>query len=199
MKSTEKTESQVESSKEAKALLSRNKVHLDDVFKEYIGEGGRYQIFLLLMLSLNVFCQAAIFGDIIWVTDLKPHWCALPEGSNPALYNLTLEKRLSLTVPWIEKDGKLVHDSCHRYKLNYSTWILHNETGVSMPVEDCSSWEFDTSELRNTIVEKVSNRTNIQIYIQTKHDKVKTKISFWKCLILYIYHLLFISINPGLS
>ena len=152
---------QTESSKESKTLLSRTKVHLDDVFKEYIGEGGRYQIFLLVMLSVNTFCQAAIFGDIIWVTDLKPHWCALPDEANSTLYNLPLEKRLNLTVPWIEKDGRLVRDSCHRYKLNYSVWSPLNEPGVDTPIEDCSSWEFDTSELKNTIVEKVRNPTNV--------------------------------------
>ena len=142
--------------KELKILLSKRKVNLDDVFKEYIGEGGRYQIFLLIMLSVNAFCQATVFGDIIWVTDTKPHWCALPGDVNPALHNLTLKERFNVTVPWIEKDGQWVYDSCYTYDLNYSS-IPHGERTTQMSVKACSSWEFDTSELKNTIVEKVRN------------------------------------------
>ena len=147
---------QMGSPKELKILLSKRKVNLDDVFKEYIGEGGRYQIFLLIMLSVNAFCQAAVFGDIIWVTDTKPHWCAVPGDANPALHNWTLKERFNVTVPWIEKDGQWVYDSCYTYDLNYSS-IPHGERTTQMSVKACSSWEFDTSELKNTIVEKVRN------------------------------------------
>ena len=94
---------------------------MGDVFKEYIGEGGKYQIFLVVILIFSAFWSFAMFGDIIWVTDIKPHWCVLSNDANPALNNLTLNERLNLTVPWIEKDGEWIHDSCSMYDLNYSS------------------------------------------------------------------------------
>ena len=56
-------------SKDMKTLLSKRKIHLDDVFKEYIGEGEKYQIFLVVILTFSAFCSFGMFGDIIWVTD----------------------------------------------------------------------------------------------------------------------------------
>ena len=146
-----------DSVKEKKNLLTRRRLHLDDVFKEYIGEGGKYQLFIVVILSMNGFFSAGLFMDILWVADPKPHWCALPDNANSALSNLSLEERLNITVPWIEKDHELVRDSCNIYDLNYSSFNpqnknqMHNNTGT-IP---CSKWEFDTSEFNGTIVEKV--------------------------------------------
>ena len=141
-----------------KKLFSRQKLHLDDVFTEYIGEGGKYQLFTVIILSINGFCSAGCFMDILWVADPKPHWCALPENANPALYNLTLEERLNLTVPWIEKDNKWVHDSCNIYDLNYSSLVPQSKDHLknSTATIQCTEWEFDTSEFNGTIVEKVT-------------------------------------------
>ena len=170
-------------SKELKILLSKRKVNLDDVFKEYIGEGGRYQIFLLIMLSVNAFCQATVFGDIIWVTDTKPHWCALPGDVNPVLHNLTLKERLNVTVPWIEKDGQWISDSCYAYDLNYSS-IPHGERTAQMFLKACSSWEFDTSELKNTIVEKVSNMSLLHSCNRISSQKPRlTSFNFMLCTV----------------
>ena len=145
-------------SKDMKTLLSKRKIHLDDVFKEYIGEGEKYQIFLVVILTFSAFCSFAMFGDIIWVTDIKPHWCALPNDTNPALYNLSLDERLNRTVPWIEKDDEWINDSCNMYNLNYSSSQILDGNSFSGKIGliECSSWEFDTSEMKNTIVEKVS-------------------------------------------
>ena len=145
-----------DSVKQKKVLLTRRRLNLDDVFKEYIGEGGKFQVFIVVILSMNGFFSAGIFMDILWVADPKPHWCALPDDANPPLTNLSLEERLNMTVPWIEKDNEWVHDSCNMYDLNYSSYDpqnkhVHNKTGT-IP---CSEWEFDTSEFNGTIVEKV--------------------------------------------
>ena len=145
-----------ESLQEKKTLFSRRKVHLDDVFTEYIGEGGRYQLFIVVILSINGFCSAGCFLDILWVADPKPHWCALPDNANPALHNLTLEERLNITTPWIEKDNKWVHDSCDVYDLNYSSLDSQSKHHNNTATTQCTEWEFDTSEFNGTIVEKVS-------------------------------------------
>ena len=140
-----------------KTLLLKRKIHLDDVFKEYIGEGGKYRIFLVFTLSLSAFCSFHVFGDIIWVTDIKSHWCALPSDADPSFRNLSLDDRINMTIPWIKKDNKEILDSCRMYDLNYSSFQSFNERNFSNEISTvkCSSWEFDTSEMKNTIVEQV--------------------------------------------
>ena len=134
-----------------------------DVFKEYIGESGRYQIYLVVILSLSALCSVSVFREIIFVKDVKPHWCALPEYAHPAFYNLGLEERLSLTIPMIKVENKWIRDSCHMHGLNYS---VSPERHVNMRsnnntnIVKCSSWEFDKSELKNTLVEKVRKTDN---------------------------------------
>ena len=61
-------------------------------------------------------------------------------------------------VPWIEKDDEWIHDSCNMYNLNYSSSQILDGNSFSDKIGliECSSWEFDTSEMKNTIVEKVS-------------------------------------------
>ena len=44
-----------EGDKDGVKLVQKPRVHLDEVFKKYIGEGGKYQIFLVVILSLNGF------------------------------------------------------------------------------------------------------------------------------------------------
>ena len=146
-------------------FLTRRRLNLDDVFKEYIGEGGKYQLFIVVILAMNAYCSAGVFVDILWVADPKPHWCALPDNANPVLHNLSLDERLNLTVPWITKGDELVRDSCNMYDLNYSSLTPQNKLHIhnTTSTVPCSEWEFDTSEFNGTIVEKVL-RFNINQY-----------------------------------
>ncbi len=174
----------MEMTSEKEKLKERRRVHLDDVFAEYIGEGGKYQIFIVLLLAFNAFCTAGLYIDILWVADPKPHWCALPKDTNPSVLNLSLEERLDLTIPWIEVDNERVRDSCHMYDWNYSELRPNQQVDNSTPTTRCEAWEFDTSEFTGTIVEKVKpdfpQKQNAQNKPKTVYlcDPVQSFLSF---------------------
>ncbi len=153
-------------------MHDRHRANLDFVFTSYIGEGGRYQIFLVVILACNALCSAGLYMDILWVADPKPHWCALPENASPAWKNLSEQQRLNLTIPWVEKDGKLSRESCTMFDLNYTSNDMDYITRVhnNSATRKCESWEFDTSEFNGTIVEKWSMVCDRRILIATSQS-----------------------------
>lgn len=111
----------------------------DDILP-YIGEFGRYQKMLFLMMIPFAFFVAFVYFTQIFIT-LVPenHWCWVPE-----LANLTREERMNLAIPPSETtaSGK---DQCRMYAVNYTALLATGvaEPDASWPIVSClHGWEY---------------------------------------------------------
>lgn len=111
----------------------------DDILP-YIGEFGRYQKMLFLMMIPFAFFVAFVYFTQIFIT-LVPenHWCWVPE-----LANLTREERMNLAIPpsEITVSGK---DQCRMYAVNYTALLATGvtEPDASWPIVSClHGWEY---------------------------------------------------------
>ena len=90
----------------------------------------------------------------------------LPQPQEGPAANLTQEEWLNLTVPWVEADGHWGRSQCQLYANNVS---YINETfamnGTTRAVSKCSSYEYDTSVFKSTIVSEVCQSFDIQFLL----------------------------------
>lgn len=75
-------------------MVSQTPMDLDELLP-HVGEFGRYQKLMLWLICLPA-CIPCGFGAFnqLFMTDVPPHWCAIPE-----LEILTPEKRREIAIP----------------------------------------------------------------------------------------------------
>ncbi|XP_050515589.1 organic cation transporter protein [Diabrotica virgifera virgifera] len=106
----------------------------------YLGEFGRYQKILFLLMIPFAFFVAFVYFTQIFITILpEKYWCRIP-----ALANLTVEERLALAIP----EGHGGYDRCRMYDVNF-TEVLRSGVKEADPrwntVACKYGWEYDFS------------------------------------------------------
>ncbi|KAG4075942.1 hypothetical protein HA402_003768 [Bradysia odoriphaga] len=121
-------------------------MHFDDLLP-YVGEFGRYQKILFLLMMPFSFFLAYVYSTQIFITLVpEQHWCRIPE-----LENLTVAERLHLAIP--TENSK--HSKCFMYDVNFTEAILNGtKSGDPLwPKKPCSyGWEFNHSVIPYTTI-----------------------------------------------
>ncbi|XP_034231306.1 carcinine transporter [Thrips palmi] len=140
---------------------------LDDLLPQ-IGEFGRYQKILLWFVCLPacIPCGFCAFNQL-FMADTPAHWCRNLELEG-LLPNMSQEHRRMLSIP---KDGlNGTYSSCERYSVDWRSLLKDTspyelEPNSSWTTEPCQDgWEYDTSEIKSSIVIDFDLVCNRDIY-----------------------------------
>ncbi|XP_012276482.1 carcinine transporter [Orussus abietinus] len=138
----------VETSKSEEGEGRKKIENFDDILP-YIGEAGRYQWLLFLLLLPFTFVYAFLYFTQFFLT-LTPeqHWCTVPELDG---WNLTDAEKIALSIPMaseeeLKMEGATPFSKCQVYAVNFTELL---EAGVrtadpSWPFRPCQhGWTFN--------------------------------------------------------
>lgn len=126
-------------------------VDFDDLLP-HVGEFGRYQKILFLLMIPFAFFVAFVYFSQIFITIVPDqHWCWVPE-----LEHLSLEERRALAIPVHYEhatefdDGVASFSKCSMYAVNYTEVLANNirKADPSWPTQPCRhGWEYNFTDV----------------------------------------------------
>jgi hypothetical protein len=132
-----------------------------DALLPHIGEFGRYQLGLYLLMCIPATLPAAFLAfNQVFLSAEPDHWCRVSAVQD---HNLTEEHVKALTIPLTDQgQGRIVYKRCAQFDVNF-TDVFERSGGVwpaaadpSWPESDCKEgWMYDTSEYQETLVTQV--------------------------------------------
>uniref|UniRef100_A0AAG5DBR9 Major facilitator superfamily (MFS) profile domain-containing protein n=1 Tax=Anopheles atroparvus TaxID=41427 RepID=A0AAG5DBR9_ANOAO len=139
------------------AVAEKPIVDFDDLLP-HVGEFGRYQkILFLLMIPFAFFVAFVYFSQIFITLVPEEHWCYVPE-----LQHLSVEERRALAIPIDESlagdfatgvgDGAetIVYSKCTMYAVNFTEVLANNirKPDPSWPTQPCrNGWEYNFTDV----------------------------------------------------
>ncbi|KAK0082320.1 hypothetical protein PV325_010684 [Microctonus aethiopoides] len=132
---------------------TRPKIDTFDDILPYVGEAGRYQLILFIILLPFTVVYAFLYFTQFFLT-LVPneHWCHVPELDG---WNLTDRERIDFSIPLaseveLKKDGTIPFSRCNMYAVNFSELLNAGvrQPDPSWPVKPCQhGWSFNFTEI----------------------------------------------------
>lgn len=137
------------------AVAEKPIVDFDDLLP-HVGEFGRYQkILFLLMIPFAFFVAFVYFSQIFITLVPEEHWCHVPE-----LQHLSVEERRALAIP-VDKsaagdfavdggDGAISYSKCTMYAVNFTEVLANNirTPDPSWPTQPCrNGWEYNFTDV----------------------------------------------------
>lgn len=137
------------------AVAEKPIVDFDDLLP-HVGEFGRYQkILFLLMIPFAFFVAFVYFSQIFITLVPEEHWCHVPE-----LQHLSVEERRVLAIP-VDKsaagdfavdggDGAISYSKCTMYAVNFTEVLANNirTPDPSWPTQPCrNGWEYNFTDV----------------------------------------------------
>ncbi|GFG39212.1 hypothetical protein Cfor_11277 [Coptotermes formosanus] len=120
-----------------------------DALQEAVGDFGRWQAGISLLMALLKLPAAWFQLSIIILEARTDFWCARPHN----LYgNLTIEEWKNFSHPRLENGG---YDACRMYNLNYTSDGAGDAAGRGGTVA-CKNWEYSRAVFEENIVTEVS-------------------------------------------
>ncbi|XP_055534267.1 organic cation transporter protein [Wyeomyia smithii] len=126
-------------------------VDFDDLLP-HIGEFGRYQkILFLLMIPFAFFVAFVYFSQIFITLVPEEHWCYVPE-----LEHLSVEERRALAIPLHYEhgtefdDGAASYSKCSMYAVNFTEVLANNilKADPTWPTQPCQhGWEYNFTDV----------------------------------------------------
>ncbi|XP_041771720.1 carcinine transporter [Anopheles merus] len=140
------------------AVAEKPVVDFDDLLP-HVGEFGRYQkILFLLMIPFAFFVAFVYFSQIFITLVPEEHWCYVPE-----LQHLSVEERRALAIPVDESyraeldagvvgDGSppISYSKCTMYAVNFTEVLANNirKADPSWPTQPCRhGWEYNFTDV----------------------------------------------------
>ena len=138
----------------------------DELLTNHIGEFGKYQIILFLVVGFEEVFQAfQSLNPVFTAATPSKYWCEHHQLYNDTIFgNLSLSERLRMTIP--PGSGSDINDGdglskCLVYDVTYepmTSIIPAIEMGNHFVVTECSTgWLFDQSVFTSTMVTEVRN------------------------------------------
>ncbi|XP_040159293.1 carcinine transporter [Anopheles arabiensis] len=140
------------------AVAEKPVVDFDDLLP-HVGEFGRYQkILFLLMIPFAFFVAFVYFSQIFITLVPEEHWCYVPE-----LQHLSVEERRALAIPVDESYGAeldagvvgdgsppISYSKCTMYAVNFTEVLANNirKADPSWPTQPCRhGWEYNFTDV----------------------------------------------------
>lgn len=135
-----------------------------DALLPHIGEMGRYQLGLYLLMCIPATLPAAFLAfNQVFISASPDHWCrvsALEEVGNLSKSHI---RRLSIPRRDLGNGRLGMYERCLRYDVNFTEVFETNgnewpkRADPAWPVADCQEgWTFDQREYQDTMVTEVS-------------------------------------------
>ncbi|XP_070532070.1 organic cation transporter protein-like isoform X2 [Ptychodera flava] len=142
-------------------------LQFDDVLKHILGEFGKYQKVVYVLISLiSIPCAYNSIGPVFLAASTNS-WCKVPDAAEVSaqicLANFTddcAEMVKILTIPSKHTDvgcgTELYFDQCYRYNITYKEIIYSIENGKTShanytKIKCDRGWEYDTSQYKSTV------------------------------------------------
>lgn len=141
----------------AATVAEKPVVDFDDLLP-HVGEFGRYQkILFLLMIPFAFFVAFVYFSQIFITLVPEEHWCYVPE-----LQHLSVEERRALAIPVDESFGPglgsgigdgsepISYSKCTMYAVNFTEVLANNirKPDPSWPTQPCrNGWEYNYTDV----------------------------------------------------
>lgn len=130
-----------------------------DALLPHIGEMGRYQLCLYLLMCIPATLPAAFLAfNQVFISATPDHWCKVPTLEEVG--NLTKPHIRRLSIPRRRFAG---YERCLRYDVNFTEVYLANgnewprRADPTWPTTQCDEgWTFDRREYQDTLVTEVS-------------------------------------------
>ncbi|XP_076352142.1 organic cation transporter protein-like isoform X2 [Tachypleus tridentatus] len=140
----------------------------EDIITCSVGDFGPWQRRVLFLSWLVGFSVAFHNLAVSFFMPNIDHWCSRP----PLFSNISYDIWKNLTIPLEEIRGQVRHSQCQMYKLNDEYDFNITELSVLNRTISCSSWDYDRSLYKGTIVEKwnlVCEREKLRSFMQTSY------------------------------
>lgn len=124
---------------------------MDDPLSPFIGEIGRWQLFIYLAIgAIEIPGAMQIFVMTFYTPNLS-FWCTKPSSSN-----MSVEEWRNFSSPMLEvdDDGQPQYDACLVYKHAVPGMSNATDGNATMP---CHHWEYDMGIYHRTMREEVIN------------------------------------------
>ena len=142
-------------------LVEKKVKTIDELLTDSIGEFGRYQGFILLLVAVQYMFITCTIMSPIFVVAAPDHWCSVPHN----MYNTSCtQKQLKkILIPKEFVKGQWVHSKCSIYAYseeNITRLCTENDdvnvsSAVTMETKGCESWEYEESHFTNTVATEV--------------------------------------------
>lgn len=145
----------------------QNVINFDEILP-HIGEMGRYQLALYLLMCIPATLPAAFLAfNQVFLSAVPLHWCKVPEllahADAEDSSRLDLEHIKRLSIPRINlgegREHYVHYKRCYQYDVNFTEVFIQNgkqwpdEPDPDWPEAKCrAGWSYDRSEYRDTLV-----------------------------------------------
>ncbi|XP_070532073.1 organic cation transporter protein-like [Ptychodera flava] len=142
-------------------------LQFDDVLKHILGEFGKYQKVLCVLIGLISIPGAYYAISPVFLAASTNSWCKVPDAAEVSaqicLANFTdncVEMVKNLTIPSEHTDvgcgTTLSFDQCYRYNITYKEILYSIENGKTShanytKIKCDHGWEYDTSKYKSTV------------------------------------------------
>ncbi|KAJ8676292.1 hypothetical protein QAD02_012079 [Eretmocerus hayati] len=132
---------------------TRPKIETFDDILPYVGEAGRYQWFLFVLLLPFTFVYAFLYFAQFFITLIPAeYWCHIPELDATGLSD---HEKITLSIPFKQMDedsgeSNVTYSRCWMYATNYTKALQSNITvaNSSWPKTQCQyGWSFNTTNI----------------------------------------------------
>ena len=142
--------------------LSKMALTFDDILKKHVGEFGKYQIMMVLLISTTNFLLCFTSMSAVFIADNPAHHCQLPMELQEL--NCSEQDIKNYALPSALQEGEETHDQCHLFKRSYANLTVADVCPFPEPsstfdrnysMEErikCDTWHYDTSVYQSTVV-----------------------------------------------
>ena len=137
-------------------------VEFDRLLKDYVGEGGRYQMSMAILLAWTAFPCSLAMMELVFLNLAPTHYCDVTPLSS-ALSALNNSELMYLSIPNKVAFGDGYEpEVCVQYDRNYTEATIEDiqrwrtdEANYTKTIT-CSSWTYEESRIDDTITTEVS-------------------------------------------
>ncbi len=136
-----------------------------DALLPHIGEMGRYQLVLYLLMCVPACLPASFLAfNQVFLSAVPDHWCHVSDLENSSL---SLGRVKKLSIPRVDlgkgREAYVLYEKCLQYDVNFTQIYIDNgnkwprRPDPDWPTSNCKEgWDYDHSEYKDTLVTEVS-------------------------------------------